>query len=290
MSSLDRIIQEVWKNAAISYEPLNGGVVNHTYKVMANGECFVLRVNGRQNDYLGLSREDENELVRLMSYAGVAPRFIAGTSEYLLTEFIDADTLSRDEMRRPSTIHSVIEILKKIHSIRGVNRTVTPFDMLSKHLEGMIALGVPFPNELNELLLEVDAIRQRYDSDCMSRKAFCHNDFYTFNILNANEKLYVIDWEISGMGDIFFDFATISFSNAFSEELDEYMLQCYFGQVTNKHHATLRDMKYMNMIRLATWGLLHSGMNEVAVNHNMDFAEHGKHTLKRLWEGLLCLE
>lgn len=289
MNGINKIIQDVWGNASIPYELLNGGFVNSTYKIQVNDKYYVLRINGNQNDYLGLSREEENNVIHLAADMGIAPKLLTATPEYLITEFIESNFLSRDDICQPSIIRNTMDILKKVHSIRGINRTFTPFDLLNKHLEGMKTLHLPFPKELNDLLPEVNAIKKRYDNGAVYRKAYCHNDFYPFNILNSNGRLYVIDWELSGEGDIFFDLATISFHEAFSNELDEYMLRYYFGQIENEYYTALRDMKYMNMLREATWGLLHSGMEEATVNHDLNYYEHGINTLKRLHEGFLYL-
>jgi len=289
MGNVDKIIKMVWGETDVKYIPLDGGFVNFTYKVEVNGNCFVLRINGNQNDYLGLSRQDEVKVMRLAGEMGIAPKVLPqSTSEYLITEFIDTHTLSYEEIRQPSMLQNAVNVLKKIHGIQGINRYFSPFDLVGKHLEGMKGLNV-FPQELEDFLPEIDEIKKRFDNGAAYRKAYCHNDYYRFNVLNADEKLYVIDWELSGNGDIFFDLATISFHEAFSPEQDEFMLKCYFNQVEPEHLIALRDMKYMNMLREATWGLLHSGMNEDTVNHDMNYYEHGINTLGKLKKGQLHL-
>ena len=290
MTNVDRIIKTIWGNTNVEYVPLDGGFVNFTYKVKVNNNCFVLRINGDQNDYLGLSRQDEAEVMRLAGEMGIAPKVLPqSTSEYLITEFVDANTLTYEEMRQPIMLQNAVEVLKKIHSIQGINRHFSPFDLVGKHIEGMKTLHIPLPKELEELLPEVDEIKKRFDKSISYRKAYCHNDFYRFNVLNDSKSLYVIDWELSGIGDIFFDLATISFHEAFSPEQDEFMLKCYFGQVEPKFLTALDDMKYMNMLREATWGLLHSGMDEDTVNHDMNYFEHGMGTLMKLKSGMLHL-
>ena len=290
MSNVDEIIAKVWENAPAVYEPLNGGYVNFTYKVQVNGQYFALRINGKQNDHLGLSSLEEIEAIRIAGEMEIAPRVLPqSTSTYLITEFIDAHLLKHEEICHPSMICNAVEVLKKIHRIQGVDRKFSPFDLVNKHLEGMKSLGVSFPNALDECLREVDVIHKRWENTAQYRKAYCHNDYYTYNILNANGKLYVIDWELSGEGDIFFDLATLSYSNAYTEALDTHLLQCYFGAVEDEYYAALRDMKYMNMLRDATWGLLHAGMEENVINHDLNYLDYGMGVLKRLQEGYLYL-
>lgn len=55
-----------WKNAgSIRYDPLSGGYSNKVYKVFVDGETWVLRVNGTQNEILGLDYKDEEEVQTL---------------------------------------------------------------------------------------------------------------------------------------------------------------------------------------------------------------------------------
>lgn len=289
MSRVDEIIRTIWGESLVSYVPLNGGFVNFTYKVQVKNGCFALRINGGQNDHLGLSRQEEVNVMRAAGELGIAPRVLPqSTAEYLITEFIDAPVLTREDILQPFVVENAMSVLKKIHSIRSC-RCFSPFDLVGKHLEGIKALNVPFPKELDDLLPEVDAIQKRFDDSASYRKAYCHNDFYTFNILNAASGLHVIDWELSGAGDVFFDLATLSFHDAFTAEQDEHLLRFYFGQTEPEHFFALRDMKYMNMLREATWGLLHSGMKEDTVNHSLDYLEHGMSTLRKLKAGLLHL-
>ena len=96
LSNVDEIIRKVWGNTQSTYEPFNGGFVNFTYKVAVDGRNYVLRINGRQNDYLGLSRESEIEALRLVGNMGIAPLILPQSRpEYLITDFIDAHTLTR---------------------------------------------------------------------------------------------------------------------------------------------------------------------------------------------------
>ena len=286
--SVEEIVREAWGDVGFTYEPLGGGYVNFTYKVALGGRDYVLRINGDQNSHLELSRESENDVYRRAGEMGIAPNVLPqSNAEYLITEFIDARILSREEFRKPDILATSIEVLKKIHSIDNHVRKLSPFDLINRYLQGMRALKVPVPAELGALLAEMDVMEKRWRKDESYRRAYCHNDCYGANILNANGRLYAIDWELSGEGDIFFDLATISFCNAFTQEEDERLLACYFGKVEEEYRVALYDMKYMNMLREATWGLLHSGMEETPVNHGMNYLDWGMQNIQWLKEGRL---
>src|SRR4029453_15856231 len=68
-------------------------------------------------------------------------------------------------------------------------------------------------------------------------------------------KLYILDWEYAGMGDVFFDLANFSNNHELSEDEDHLLLDCYFGRVSSQAIAHMNIMKIMSDFREAMWGL-----------------------------------
>jgi thiamine kinase-like enzyme len=73
----------------------------------------------------------------------------------------------------------------------------------------------------------------------------------------------VIDWEFAGMGDVYFDLAALVYAydshGPLPAELQEYVLECYFGEATGTHWERLQGMNYMLLLFTAAWGLLQQG-------------------------------
>ena len=72
---VQEIIDQIplFRNQTVSYEPLNGGLSNQTYKLVCGGTAYVLRIYGKQTEYLKLTRSSEVDVMRSMSDANVAP-------------------------------------------------------------------------------------------------------------------------------------------------------------------------------------------------------------------------
>lgn len=294
MRDIKDIVNEVdmWKNAtSISYEPLNGGCSNCTYKVNVDGVNYVLRINGEQNRFLGLQREDEAAAVSVANGKGIAPKVFtsANQGEYLITEYIQGTIVDPKDIHTSDFIENVVKVLLKVHQVEGINRECSPFYLVNKYIEGAKILNVKIPDGLYDVLRNIDSIEKKSAQNTQYYKKYCHNDFYTFNIVNSSSELYVIDWELSGQGDIFFDLATISFSNRFSEEEDGILLRSYFGYLEDEHRVHLYDMKYMNMLREISWALLHSGMDVMKVNHDTNYYESAQWFLARLKDGIVTV-
>ena len=295
MDKINTILKNIpeWSGIhGITYEPLNGGLSNITYKVKVNNKFYVLRVNGNQNEYLDLSREEEQQAIIKASKLGIAPGVFptADKKNLLITEFIEGKSLAIEEMHNTDLIKKVTSTLLKIHSLKGIERDCSPFDLIRKYLRGAQDLKVIFPDNLYKHLKDMERIELSRSKDKENINKYCHNDYHTgYNMILNDEKLTIIDWELSGIGDVFFDLATISSDNRFSMEEDIVLLKSYFGVFDKEQLIILNDMKFICMLREVAWALMHSGMDIERISHNMNYYEFAKNVLDRLDQGIATL-
>jgi thiamine kinase-like enzyme len=102
-----------------------------------------------------------------------------------------------------------------------------------------------------------------------------------------------LDWEFAGMGDLYFDLATLAYAfdsvHTLSPELQEYVLACYFGDVTPHHWRRFRGMLFMLMFFSAMWGLVQDGMlraGAIEAVDGFDFLEYADTTFTAMREAL----
>ena len=276
---------------SLKYDVLNGGYSNQTYKVDADEKSYVLRINGDQTPILKLDRLEEIRINQVSNSKNISPQMYTefSSKDYLVSEFInESSTLTKEEATTTNGIITLANILKNIHSIQGEYREFSPFQLLDVYYQGIVFFKVKIPSDVCAFLNKVDEIRKY--SEKFNAKIFCHNDFYTYNILKQKSKLYVIDWEFAGIGDPFFDLATISFSNAYSAEQDALLLKSYFGFLEPEFEKLMYNMKYYNMVREVLWGLFHFGLNQKVVNHDIDHLQSAKYFSDRLKAGYVTCE
>ena len=110
-------------------------------------------------------------------------------------------------------------------------------------------------------------------------KKSCHNDLLNANFL-IDDHIYVLDWEYAGMGDVFFDLANFSDHHELSDDQDLWLLECYFGEVTDKQTAHLKCMKVMSDFREALWTLVQIGISEL----DFDYRGYANKFFARVFE------
>ena len=117
----EEIIRQIpeWRDAgSVRYEPLTSGYSNQIYKVVADGRSCALRLNGAQNEFLGLRYEDEIEAMTLAADRHIAPAVLAceNKADYLVTEFVEGACYTREQARAPEVIEKIAALLGRVHA------------------------------------------------------------------------------------------------------------------------------------------------------------------------------
>jgi len=281
---------EPWQRAAsLTYEPLDGGLTNHTYKVVVDGRIYVLRINGQQNECLGLDRALEIEVIQQAESLGFGPKVFSvdNQRDYLITEYQAAPALSAELARQPDMLQRMAETLRAVHRMPApTQRQCNPFHLIRAYLQGAQNAGITVPERLNPHLQRLDEIERRRRVDPAYGQCYCHNDYFHFHIL-CDDRLTVLDWELSGYGDPFFDVATMPYAIGFTPDEEEYWLVSYFGTCDQAKRDTLKDMKFVGLVREISWALLHVALEPNPINHHMDYGAFAFQVIQMLDDGRL---
>jgi thiamine kinase-like enzyme len=274
----------IWANAEnIRVTPLEGGITNRNYRIDAGGKSFHLRIAGENTELLGINREHEYRSQLIAGELEIAPEvvYFIEPEGYLVTRFIDGRPILPEEIRQPNNIQQVAEILNKIHSMPSIPGTFSAFQVVRDYTEIARRYQVTFPETFRWLIKQMnDAESALINRPFIPRP--CHNDLLNANFL-ISDKLYILDWEYAGMGDIFFDLANFSNNHELSKNENYLLLDCYFGQVKARDLAHLYIMKIMSDFREAMWGLAQVGISDL----NFDFQAYANKHFERLTQNIL---
>jgi thiamine kinase-like enzyme len=95
----------------------------------------------------------------------------------------------------------------------------------------------------------------------------CHDDLLNLNFLDDHGDVRILDWEYSGMGDIYFDLANFCHHHRFTDEQVRAWLAAYFGEATPQRFARLKLMWPMSEVHESMWGTTQTGISKL----NEDF-------------------
>ena len=273
----------MWRDATdIRILPLEGGITNRNYRVDVGIESFHLRLAGENTQMLGIDREHEYHAAQLAGELDIAPEVIyfIRPEGYLVTRFISGRAILPEELRQPENIQRVAGLLKTIHSMPQIPGVFNAFQIVREYAEIAREYNIEFPENFDWLNQQLEYAETALKSKPLYSHP-CHNDLLNGNFL-LGDKLYILDWEYAGMGDIFFDLANFSNNHELSDDENHLLLGCYFGEVTSQNLAHLNIMKIMSDFREAMWGLVQVGISDL----DFGFREYANKHFARLTQNI----
>jgi thiamine kinase-like enzyme len=272
MDTVQQIIARVptWQGAQeIQFEQI-AGLTNANFRVHVDGESFALRVSGQNTAQLGINRQHELVALLAAARAGIGPEVMAFLlpEGHLVTRWVEGRHWEVVEYRTLEHVRLLTETVKRIHALPPSGAIFSPFQRVTAFFEAARRFDVPLPPDFDGFLRTMRAVEDDQKRDLSDWQRFCHNDLVSVNYLfnEAEQSITVLDWEFSGLGDIYYDLATIVYTHdsegPIPPELEDAMLACYFGMVDNFQRKRLLGMKYMLMLFTGAWGLVQHGMQK----------------------------
>jgi thiamine kinase-like enzyme len=274
----------MWANPKeIEVSELEGGITNLNYRVDVDGKSYHLRIPGENTELLGINREYEYRAHLIAGELNVAPEvvYFIEPEGYLVSRFIEGRPIPPEEMRQPENILRVAEVLHNIHALPTIPGVFSAFQVVRDYTEIAKRYKVTFPQGFKWLVSQMNSAEAALNSQHFFQKP-CHNDLLNGNFL-FTDRLYVLDWEYAGMGDIFFDLANFSNNHELSDDENLVLLNCYFAQVKSQDIAHLNIMKIMSDFREAMWGLVQVGISKL----DFDFRAYADKHFERLTQNIL---
>ena len=269
-----------WAGAVnLKATPLDGGITNNNFRIDVGGESFVLRIAGADTELLGIDRSVEYAANLAAGRLGIAPEvfYFIQPEGYLITRFLAGRPIPPAEIRQPESIRRVMEVLRKIHTMPDIPGTFNVFQVIASYFEIARRYQVAFPANFSWFIEHIKVTEKALSARPLTVHP-CHNDLLNANFLQT-DRIYILDWEYAGMGDIFFDLANFSDHHKLTDEQDRWLLQCYFGQVDSARWAHLKLMKVMSALHEAAWALVQIGISQLDFDFRLYADEFFEHAL-----------
>lgn len=221
-------------------ETLSGGFSSPgLYKITIRGKPYVVRYansNRSQKD-----RERELHAMMISSKRGLAPRVLYGDAKagIILMEFVENRRSLRSEVLKNANIEALAKTISKLHQGPQFNNFVSVIEIARDDEKSIKGKNLKIITEASGRLNEIEKTLESQ----LTRKP-CHNDLNPNNILFSDGKVILLDWELSGQQDPFFDIATIFILYAFEKKHEDVFLKAYFG-----HNPRQSDYKKLQLMK-----------------------------------------
>ncbi|MBQ6518520.1 MAG: phosphotransferase family protein [Anaerolineaceae bacterium] len=229
---VNELLKKAGRGSYVKIERL-GGMTNHSYKVtVADGEELLVRIPGEGTEEM-IVRSDEQKSTELACKLGIdAELYYFDNEGHKVMHFIhDPQPMNEEVMRRPENLLQAAKIFHKLHTC-GVDTGVRfeVFEMAALYEKIIREGGVAFYDDYEEVKKTVMDIKAAVDKNGEAPKVPCHNDSLMGNwVLDGDGKLYLIDWEYSGMNEAMWDLSCLSIEADYSPSDDDALLKAYYG-------------------------------------------------------------
>lgn len=266
---------------AIDLERVDGALTNLCYKVTVGGTAYVLRLAGKGTPgYIDRSAEEHNARVAAEAGVNVEVLHFDARDGTMVTRFVEGTSMNAGEGfdRDPGAPVRAALALVRVHRLK--NAFESRFDVFAK-IQGYLGLlrerRTPLPRGYHGLWRKARAVRRALEASPLPLVP-CHNDPWPGNLLDAGGRVYLIDWEYSGMNDPTWDLADLSIEAGFGPEQDRIMMDAYCGGTAPPAlYSRLEVQKAMSDLHWSLWAFVQHAED----NQAEDFRSYGLGRLGR---------
>ena len=245
-------------------ERLEGGMSNYTFVVECLGEKYTYRVPGNHAERF-VDRTDELRNIKAIENLGLnnETTYFDVPSGEKMARFVDGTVLATIDIE--SYNEQSVRALKTLHESNVAFSDYDAFGRLRRYEDYCKEFGFSHPQEYLTLRKKLEELREEFKN---VKQVPCHCDYQPTNIVVAEDKLYVLDWEFAGMNDPYYDIAC--YGNAgFDKALS--LLEAY-----ERHKPTeteLRRLRFHRAFQCLQWFNVAIFKDKVGLSKdlNMDF-------------------
>lgn len=290
INTVKTIVREAMKVSEddISEVVSAGGMTNKNYRICVKGKRYILRVAGIGTESM-ISRKNEmfnSSIASERGYNVETPYFNVETGIKISTFIENAETLTPRSVKKEENLKQVTRILRNLHEDNefpmknefNVFRELEKYEDILKNSHGEFFDDY---DEVRERFMKLEQILKELDRVFVPS----HNDLVSENLVKDTEgRIYLIDWEYSGINDDMWDLAALSLENSFSEDDIELMFRLYFnGEADENSRKRLLIHQISQDLLWAVWTLIKE-------NEGDDFGTYGMDRYNRVKENLNKLE
>lgn len=247
-------------------EALKKGMTNRSFRFRCRDKRYIMRIPGEGTGKM-INRTQEYNVYQVVCKEGICDPVIYMSPEngYKITEFLENARVC-DPMN-PDDVKKCMDYLKRVHQ-KGlqVDHTFDIFGQIEQYESYWMGEESVY-RDYDETKQKMYELKQYIDSQ-EKEWALTHIDAVPDNFLFVNDRIYLIDWEYSGMQDPHIDVAMFAIYAMYEPEEIEKLIDAYFE---NECPENIRTKIYCY---IAVCGFLWSNWCEYKRICGVEFGEY----------------
>ena len=237
-----------------------GGLTNLVFRVDAQGRSVVVRLPGEgTEEYIDRGVEAHNAYAA--ARAGVSPAVVLVEPDtgVLITETVPGIVTMTPELFRERTgspARAGLAFAQLHNSGETFEYRFELFTMIEDYLGVLAAKEATLPDGYHDVVAAAKPVQDVLAAADLPL-APCHCDPLCENFLDDGAKMWIVDWEYSGMNDPLWDLGDLSVEAGMDAVQDAEMMAAYFGRApTASETGRMVIYKAMCDLLWTLWGLI----------------------------------
>jgi len=243
---------------------LPGGLTNKNFKVTTPDGVYVARLFSDGGELLGIDREREYQNSVIAAAAGVGAPVIEYRPQerVLVLGFVEGRTLTNADVAQPGMLERVARVCARLH---GAGRFAGDFDMFevqAAYLATTRRLGLAIPAGYGELQQAFAAARAALAVRAEGTVP-CNNDLLAANLIDAGDRIWLIDYEYSGNNDPCFELGNIAGECGLDADALAALVTAYYGRPRRSRIARAQLFNLVSRYGWTLWGAIQHGTSQL---------------------------
>lgn len=287
---INNIKEMIKKSLGINEERIKeiipvGGMTNKNFKVKIDDEQYILRIPGNGTEEM-ISRKSEKHNSLIANELNIDTDILYFNDEngIKLSKYIDsAETINPKTAKREDNMLMIADILKKLHTSNTLfDNEFNVFKKIEEYEKLLDLCKGKNYSDYNEVKEQVIKLEEKLNQIGFEIKP-CHNDTVAENFVKDKERMYLIDWEYSGMNDPMWDIAAHILECEFNEDEEELFLSIYFNnEVKENHRARILIYKICQDFLWSIWTNIKEAKGDDFGSYGQDRYNRAKLNLKKI--------
>ncbi len=237
-----------------------GGLTNRVYKVETAGRAVIVRIPGEgTGEYI--DRDVEFHNAQIAAACGIAPNVLWAdpSTGVMISEYIaDIVTMTPEHFAsRSGAPGRAGRALRALHDAdRPFRFRFELFSMIDEYLKILSAKETALPEGYTSVVAEAAPVKALLEAR-PGRLVPSHCDPLCENFLDNGERMWIVDFEYSGMNDALWDLGDLAVEAGLTEPQEREMLTAYFGAPPSAAQlGRMTVYKAMCDLLWTLWGLI----------------------------------
>ena len=247
-----------------SVHELPGGLTNRNYKVVTPDGTFVARLSSGGSELLSIDRDCEyrNSVIAAAAGAGAPVVEYRPQDRMLVVGYIEGRTFGPADVAAPGNIPRVADACRRLHSGARFVNDFDMFDIQRRYLAVARSHGFRIPAGYDDLVPQFSAAEQALAVRAEGTVP-CNNDLLAANFIDDGDRIWLIDYELSGNNDACFELGNIGAESHLSRDALADLVTAYFGRARRSRIARARLLGLVGMYGWTLWGAIQNGASPI---------------------------